>query len=360
MNNQSVQFSPEASAEGDNNDQLSALGSFWLNFKKTESIHNSVVEFVYSADSMASVLAAALIKRVLAGRTAREVTNGRQVLFTEVDRFRPSLTTKCYVWLDLPRLQTAFTKEVGRSFDKAGQHPVTELTDIQHDTPFAVALANQNKEMNGIEIRPIHTGVQYDTERQRINQELVAGHQLYVGPVVRSLAKMSELFLEISYKGASSVLYEAAELDRLAANFYSVKASAHDVCKAYIEMNTALAYLGQEHDEAVIDLDVSGYERMIIPSYRRKLQQVRETVQSQLEHCPVVIAGRGKRDDRTITVRTTRMHQDFWIARRIVCGPFNYFHNSRRVDYGTHVTTNLPAGHKGLLLRNLTTSTSPI
>lgn len=304
---------------------------------------------VYSIDSMYSIAAAALAKNLLSKHLSEAGQLTYDISFVEVDHFIPKTSVTDYIWLGLPALKDAFifSEETRLHFMKARHIQDTDPIDPAHPSVFCDMLNKETKEAHrdeGVMVASRILG-----EYQPVQDPVSLSGVFVQGPVTWSLSKISSVIPELQLQDCPNLVYRVTQIDRLLAAFYSKGASRDDIAVGYHEISSALRFLKTGEHTPAANTD------SLFKAYLRHYQEVRDQVNRQMTIQDVVVRD-SIRGRKTVQAYLTRLNQDFWMVPRIFNTVGLYFHNSRRVDYGTHVTTNLPSGYRDVFIRNAATS----
>lgn len=304
-----------------------------------------MLKIVYNKDSLASIVSAA-VARVLLTEIGQLVTT------QEIGSFQDDTDPEFYFWIGVPVTETIVSADRLVAFRRSNHFVFDDETDYIHDSPYAKWRRENSGDVTSVRLYNSH---QKATQSVSLNKDLI-------GQATCVASAISQLGGDITQ---SSTIELIPFLDYLVWMFYQPETDFDGLiqcrhvqgsCQAFLEGKLDTLELQELIHRPISDEDETQY----LHHYRqvgRKLS-ARWSVQKLKVRKP----GHSQLTGQEVTVYTTRLANDFWIARRIIQMSVKhgdmFYHNVRPTLYGVHITTNIPDDNSGVFVLNVTTTTN--
>lgn len=308
---------------------------------------------VYSEDSAVSIVAAGCMKEHLNGHDKSEFAT-----FIEASEFMVrEPVADVYIWVDLPKMNVVEDPSVQKAYDKA-RHIVlqgagTGIWTTDDRLPYVRALNELLATGYTSTLVSDHTKINRDAmKNSKFKHEgREYDSRLYVGIVLNAIMVLEMLLpcnLNISRTAIQSDVVFMSEIQGNILPFNKDTTPLYEVLSIYDYVSRMSLYL-QDALEIWPQIDDVAAEGRGLPQliaennpvalrYQRDLTRMRASVFKHgiLQHVYTKVEGQ----KRTVSLLTTRVQKNFWLARRLIALAGKDFHNTRMTVVGHHVTTN--------------------
>lgn len=339
---------------------------FGKSTEKKQWGHDTKVIVVYSEDSVTSIGAAAwLCQHVYAFRSKPNIT------FVEIGEFSVrEPVAEAYIWLDLPKVEVVENPELKKIYDAAahlvlqgdGTGPWSEptasaaaghLATLIRDMDGQTILCSQHTTMTREKWLSTSVTDGVVTRRTAIFNGLFINAFLafeYISPTPEILNE-NDIKLDTGDDVAWWSHFEIlSEQEAGILPFHWIETPLSEVLGIYEYIKNCKRYLSTPETHLCPQVDYREVPNSIAKALEMKDPVAMEYNTDMARMRPAVFKNGTMRRTRTrfkgkrmvMDLLTTRIQNDFWLARRLIVTAGERFHNTRMTVTGEHVTTNGP------------------
>lgn len=322
--------------------------------KPVARLKNPTITVVYSKDSMHSIVAAAMIREHVRGNS-----NECRLTFIEVGEFHVRApVSDVYMWLDMPKLNVVEKPELKKAFD-AAKHLVIQGAGVGPWSTYASS--RHASEMKAL-IETSDLNVVMCSEFTKMSRETYLNYAadvedeahlsaLFVGLLLNSVLALESVAPCDSKTTSDTAIW--SELLRLSGFEYGMLPFTSDetplselvgiykfvkACESYVEGTGVELCPWLEVEDIPNGLNAAAEVSHVAARYRGDVARMREAIfKNGIRQVVTIKHGRKRKD---VALMTTRIQNDFWLARRLISLTDMCYHNTRMTVTGHHTTTD--------------------